>query len=135
MSRLAVQSKHPLTLQTFNDLISLPHVHAPQPMSLLPLPPHHPHIEVFHFDTIDEADEFRKRAHELMERKRKRNANRVMQRKRMHVTRDDLQRFQSILANEITKMRSGIALKRCHVRIEHCPYVRIGPPKLHDCPM
>ena len=51
---------------------------------------HHPHIEVFHFDTIDEADEFRMRAHELMQRKRKRIANRVMQRKQMHVTRDDL---------------------------------------------
>jgi hypothetical protein len=21
------------------------------------------------------------------------------------------------------------------VKIEHCPYVRIGPPKLHDCPL
>jgi hypothetical protein len=133
MSRLAVQSKHPLTLQTFNDLISLPHVHAPQPMSLTPLPPNHPHTEVFQFDTIDEADEFRKSAHEITLKYHP--ERRVMHRKRMHVTRDDLQSFQAILASEITKIRSGIALKRCYVKIEHCPYVRIGPPKLHDCPL
>ena len=133
MSRLAVQSKHPLTLQTFNDLISLPHVHAPQPMSLTPLPPNHPHTEVFQFDTIEEADEFRKRAHEITLKYHP--ERRVMHRKRMHVTRDDLQSFQAILASEITKIRSGIALKRCYVKIEHCPYVRIGPPKLHDCPL
>ena len=133
MSRLAVQSKHPLTLQTFNDLIPLPHVHAPLPMSLSPLPPNHPHTEVFQFDTIEEADEFRKRAHEITLKYHP--ERRVMHRKRMHVTRDDLQSFQAILASEITKMRSGIALKRCYVKIEHCPYVRIGPPKLHDCPL
>ena len=39
--------------------------HAPQPLSPEPLPPHHPHIEVFHFDTIEEADEFRMRAHKI----------------------------------------------------------------------
>jgi hypothetical protein len=133
MSRLAVQSKHPLTKQTFYDLTSLPHAHAPQPLSLTPLPPHHPHTEVFHFDTIEEAEEFRERAHKI--RLKYHPELNVMHRKQMYVTRDDLQSFQSILANEITKIRSGIALKRCHVRIEHCPYVRIGPPKLHDCPL
>ena len=74
------------------------------------------------------------RAHEI--RPKYRPDPNVMHRQ-TYVTRDDLQSFQSILANEITKIRSGIALKRCHVRIEHCPYVRIGPPKLydHDCPL
>ena len=92
------------------------HAHAPQPLSPTPLPTRHPHIEVFHFDTIEEADEFRKRAH-MIQRKYHPERN-VMHRKHMYVTSDDLQSFQSILANEITKIRSGIALKRCHVRIE-----------------
>ena len=132
MSRLAVQSKHPITKQTFYDLTSLSHAPSPQPLSLIPLPPHHPHTEVLHFDTIEEANEFRERAHEI--RLKYRPGLNVMHRQ-TYVTRDDLQSFQSILANEITKIRSGIALKRCHVRIERCPYVKCGPPKLYDCPL
>ena len=118
MSRLAVQSKHPITKHTFYDLTSLSHAPSPQPLSLIPLPSRHPHTEVLHFDTIEEANEFCERAHEI--RLKYRPGLNVMHRQ-TYVTRDDLQSFQSILANEITKIRSGIALKRCHVRIERCP--------------
>ena len=63
----------------------------------------------------DEADEFRKGAHAI--RLKYHPELNVMHHEPSYVTRDDLQSFQSILANEISMTMSG------------------GAPKLYDCPL
>ena len=61
----------------------------------------------------EEADEFRKGAHAI--RLKYHPELNVMLREPSYVTRDDLQSPQSILANEISMVMSGVAIKRCHV--------------------
>ena len=113
-SQLPMQLNHPLTKQTFYDLTSLTNAPSPKPLSLTPLPPHHPHTKVLYFDTNEETDEFRKAAYAIRLKYYPDELD-MMHRKPSYVTRDNLQSFQSMLANEIAKIKIGVAIKRCHV--------------------
>ena len=101
---------------------------APQPLTPLPL---HLRNEVFHFNTVDDANEFRECAAAL---KHKYHPELCVPPAR-HVTQEDLQGFASFISNEIAKIKCGATLKECYVRVERLPNVSwlvCGPSKLYD---
>ena len=73
---------------------------APQPLTPLPL---HLRNEVFHFDTVDDANEFRECAAAL---KHKYHPELCVPPAR-HVTQEDLQGFASFISNEIAEIKCG----------------------------
>ena len=130
MSYHVVQPKWFLHEITRSRSQSAPTDSTPQPLT--PLMPHLRN-ETFHFDTVEECEDFRVAAAAV---KLKYHPPVPPVR---HVTQEDLQGFTIFIKNEIAKINSeiecGATLKECRVYIERLPnvsWLSCAPPKLDN---
>ena len=90
-----------------------------------------PHLrnETFHFDTVEECEDFRVAAAAV---KLKYHPPVPPVR---HVTQEDLQGFSRFISHEIAKIKCDATTKECFVRVERLPnasWLVCAPPKLDD---